>query len=104
MKTASSLISLLGAIVICTHIAHAMICFSCENETSNWKCLRMSFCSKEEQRCITIGTVSRTDNSSQVLITKKCAQRCPSEKDYPNRALNSLFCCEHTWCNIRPPK
>ncbi|XP_020667485.1 lymphocyte antigen 6E [Pogona vitticeps] len=104
MKTASFLLCFLGALALCVQIAHALICFQCENEASNWNCLRATRCSQGERRCVTIGTVTAKGNDSQVLITKKCAERCPSEKEYPNRALNSLFCCENCWCNLWPPK
>nr|XP_060627725.1 lymphocyte antigen 6E-like [Anolis sagrei ordinatus] len=104
MKAASFLISLLVTFAVCTQIAQALICFTCEDQTSNWACLRMTICPKEAKRCITVGTVSGTGNKSNVLITKKCAQSCPSERDFPNRTLNSIFCCENTWCNIGRPK
>uniref|UniRef100_H9G4X2 Snake toxin/toxin-like domain-containing protein n=1 Tax=Anolis carolinensis TaxID=28377 RepID=H9G4X2_ANOCA len=44
-------------------ISQALVCFTCEDQTSNWACLRMTICPKEEKRCITVGTVSGTGKS-----------------------------------------
>ncbi|XP_025030750.1 lymphocyte antigen 6E-like [Python bivittatus] len=74
--------------------AHSIICYTCKEQVSNWKCLGMTICSEQEQQC----------NDSKVLITKTYAEKCPSERDYPDRVLSSLFCCECSWCNIQPPK
>ncbi|XP_048338650.1 lymphocyte antigen 6E-like [Sphaerodactylus townsendi] len=103
MKRASLLGSVLIALV-CVHVAHALVCFTCEDQTSNWKCLRMSHCPEDKQRCLTIGTVSGRDDDSKLLITKKCVESCPSDREPADRASVSLFCCEKSFCNIASPK
>ncbi|KAL8181553.1 UNVERIFIED_CONTAM: hypothetical protein K2H54_006340 [Gekko kuhli] len=100
----ASFLSSLLSIVVCIHIAHATFCFTCEDQTSNWRCLRVTWCPGEDSRCLTMGTVSGAENDTTLLITKKCADKCPSEEDPVGRASNSLFCCEGHLCNIRPPK
>ncbi|XP_062986003.1 lymphocyte antigen 6E-like [Elgaria multicarinata webbii] len=101
MKAATFLLSLLGAVVVCTQIADSIICFTCEGQTSNWNCLGVTTCPEHQQRCLTIGTTSGTGNDTKVHITKKCAEKCPTERNSPS---NSLFCCESSLCNLWPPK
>ncbi|ETE59176.1 Lymphocyte antigen 6E, partial [Ophiophagus hannah] len=73
---------------------NSIVCFTCKEQILNWKCLDTTICSEGEKRC----------NDSKVLITKSCAKKCPSEKDYSEKVLSSLFCCDCSWCNILPPK
>ncbi|XP_058032752.1 lymphocyte antigen 6E-like [Ahaetulla prasina] len=104
MKKAEVLVVIFGVLVMGTPIADSIICFTCKEQISNWKCQDTTICSEQEKRCVTLGMVSGTGNDSKVLITKMCAEKCPSEKDYPEKALSSLFCCDCSWCNILPPK
>ncbi|KAK9402908.1 LY6E: Lymphocyte antigen 6E, partial [Crotalus adamanteus] len=90
--------------VFSSFAAESIICFTCQNQLSNWNCLGTTNCSQREKRCVTLGMVSGAGNDSRVLITKACARKCPSEKDYPEKALSSLFCCDCSWCNILPPR
>ncbi|XP_026571790.1 lymphocyte antigen 6E-like [Pseudonaja textilis] len=104
MKRGEVLFVIFSVLVMCTPIADSIVCFTCEEQVSNWKCLDATVCPEGEKRCITLGVVSGTGYDSKVLITKSCAKKCPSEKDYPEKALGSLFCCDCSWCNILPPK
>ncbi|XP_028594379.2 lymphocyte antigen 6E-like [Podarcis muralis] len=104
MKKASYLLSLLGAVIVCTQIAHSIICFTCERQPSNWKCLQMTICPDNENACLTMRDVDETGDSAKVLITKKCGQACPTESNNSSSAPKSVFCCKHNWCNLWPPK
>ncbi|XP_034982312.2 lymphocyte antigen 6E [Zootoca vivipara] len=104
MKKASYLLSLLGVAIVFTQIAHSIICFTCERQTSNWKCLGMTVCPDHEKRCLTMGDADKTGDDTKVLITKKCAQACPTEINNSSSGPKSLFCCENNWCNLWPPK
>ncbi|KAM6455887.1 lymphocyte antigen 6E-like [Liasis olivaceus] len=104
MKREEVLVVIFSVLVMCTQMTHSIICYTCKEQVSNWKCLGMTICSEREQQCVTFGIVSGMGNNSKVHITKTCAEKCPSERDYPDRVLSSLFCCECSWCNIQPPK
>uniref|UniRef100_A0A670ZW22 Snake toxin/toxin-like domain-containing protein n=1 Tax=Pseudonaja textilis TaxID=8673 RepID=A0A670ZW22_PSETE len=40
--------------------ADSIVCFTCEEQVSNWKCLDATVCPEGEKRCITLGVVSGT--------------------------------------------
>nr|XP_056709975.1 lymphocyte antigen 6E-like [Euleptes europaea] len=97
MKSTYFLAFLVGAALF-VGTAHSMMCFTCEQKSSNWGCLRMSSCPPNAQRCLTIAVPS--ENSSERLITKMCAPDCPMLTHFSS----SLYCCGYSWCNIWPPK
>ncbi|XP_048338526.1 lymphocyte antigen 6E-like [Sphaerodactylus townsendi] len=97
MKSTSFLAFVVGA-ALCVETVHSMMCFTCENQRSNWGCLRLSFCPSNAQKCLTVAAPLGTGNER--LITKMCTPDCPTLSSYSS----SLYCCGHSWCNIWPPK
>ncbi|XP_060098898.1 lymphocyte antigen 6E-like [Heteronotia binoei] len=99
MKSKYFLAILVGASLF-VEIAQSMMCFTCQEERSNWGCLRMSSCPQNAQKCLTIGSYSRIGGRIQRVITKMCAPECPTLSPYSS----SVYCCDHSWCNIWSPK
>ncbi|KAJ6661504.1 hypothetical protein lerEdw1_014413 [Lerista edwardsae] len=103
MRSISWLTFLLGTVAF-VEIAHALVCFSCEGEASNWKCLRMITCPEGAQNCLTIGSRSGNDSMASLLITKMCSQSCPTLSEKLRRRSSSVYCCGHSWCNFWGPR
>ncbi|NXD16409.1 LY6E protein, partial [Nothocercus nigrocapillus] len=82
--------------------AHALICFSCSDASSNWACLKPVKCGENENHCVTtyvgmgIGECSKSGQS----ISKGCAPICPSAGINLGIAAASVYCCDSFLCNI----
>ncbi|XP_077208999.1 lymphocyte antigen 6E-like [Paroedura picta] len=98
MKSKYFLAILVGAGLF-VGIGRSIMCFTCKEERSNWGCLRLSSCPQNAQKCLTISFYSGTGSRPERVVTKMCAPHCPSFSDYSS----SIYCCDHSWCNIWPP-
>uniref|UniRef100_A0A670I9J0 Snake toxin/toxin-like domain-containing protein n=1 Tax=Podarcis muralis TaxID=64176 RepID=A0A670I9J0_PODMU len=43
--------------------ADSIICFTCERQPTNWKCLQMTICPDNENACLTMRDVDETGES-----------------------------------------
>ncbi|XP_015270518.1 PREDICTED: lymphocyte antigen 6E-like, partial [Gekko japonicus] len=77
-------LAILVAAGLFMEIAHSMMCFTCQEERSNWGCLRMSSCPQNAQKCLTIASYSRTGGRPARVISKMCASECPTLSPYSN--------------------
>uniref|UniRef100_A0A8C3SXT0 UPAR/Ly6 domain-containing protein n=1 Tax=Chelydra serpentina TaxID=8475 RepID=A0A8C3SXT0_CHESE len=82
--------------------ADSLWCFTCENQRSNWSCLKATKCSNADKHCLTtvghagIGTFQDPGQR----ITKKCSPTCPQFNINLGIASYSTTCCESFLCNL----
>ncbi|XP_034981807.1 lymphocyte antigen 6E [Zootoca vivipara] len=97
MKTL--LVALLVAI-LCAGKAHSFFCYRCENEPSNWNCLKAVKCSEQDQFCTTITSTSGTGKNAVYQLSKRCTPTCT--ENFMDTGLTSVStkCCNSSFCNI----
>ncbi|CAM5107631.1 unnamed protein product, partial [Natator depressus] len=46
-------LAVLLAVILCAEQADSLWCFTCENQSSNWHCLKITKCSDADKHCLT---------------------------------------------------
>ncbi|XP_044863548.1 lymphocyte antigen 6E-like [Mauremys mutica] len=96
------LLTLLVA-VLCSSLAHSLVCFTCKDASSNWDCLASTTCASDENYCVTMYLGAGIGGHSGQSISKGCASVCPSAA--PGGGINigiaaaSVSCCSSFLCN-----
>uniref|UniRef100_A0A8D0BUW5 UPAR/Ly6 domain-containing protein n=1 Tax=Salvator merianae TaxID=96440 RepID=A0A8D0BUW5_SALMN len=85
---------------VCLGKAHALWCYRCENEPSNWNCVRSAKCAESEKFCTTIVTTTGLGKDSDYRVSKRCVPTCTENFVDTGRGSVSTKCCESSLCNI----
>ncbi|XP_006031128.1 lymphocyte antigen 6E-like [Alligator sinensis] len=93
------LFALLAA-VLCVEPAHLLVCFTCNDASSNWACLTPVACSDGENHCVTTYFSASVGSQSGQTISKGCASICPNAGINLGIAAASVTCCDSFLCNI----
>nr|XP_020667484.1 lymphocyte antigen 6E-like [Pogona vitticeps] len=97
MKTlwAALLVSL-----VCIGKVDSLWCYRCEDEPSNWNCMKMVKCAETDRYCTTTVTTSGRDNNVSYRLNKKCVPTCTENFIDTGMGSVSTKCCESSLCNI----
>ncbi|KAJ7417697.1 Lymphocyte antigen 6E [Pitangus sulphuratus] len=93
------LVALLAA-VLCAQPASSLFCYTCENEHSNWNCLKTYKCEDHEKFCTTTYSSAGIGKDVGHRITKKCSVDCPETNVNFGLAAFSTKCCSTSLCNF----
>ncbi|NXL33190.1 LY6E protein, partial [Glaucidium brasilianum] len=80
----------------------SLMCFTCQDASSNIECLKAATCSEHEKYCLTTYSTrgfGKCDNRNQ-RISKKCSAFCPTIDLNIGIAGVATSCCETSLCNI----
>lgn len=83
--------------------AHSLVCFTCNDQQSNWNCLWPKTCQSTDNYCVTVSAAAGFGNVNLgYTLNKGCAQFCPRENINVNLGVASVntHCCQHSFCNI----
>ncbi|KFQ38477.1 Lymphocyte antigen 6E, partial [Mesitornis unicolor] len=78
----------------------SLFCYTCENEHSNWNCLKTYKCEDHEKHCITTYNSAWSGKDMEYRITKKCSVDCPATDVNFGVAAHSTKCCSTSLCNF----
>ncbi|XP_044864170.1 lymphocyte antigen 6E-like [Mauremys mutica] len=70
--------------------AHSLVCFTCKDASSNWRCLAPTMCRSAENNCVTEYSILETGGHSGQSISKQCSVHCPG----------GVSCCSFSFCNF----
>ncbi|CAM4493580.1 unnamed protein product [Lepidochelys kempii] len=90
------LVALLAA-ALCAEQGHSFMCYTCQGETSNKYCMKISMCAKEDKYCVTIKDVIDAGYESKYRISKMCSPECPKMQ---GKTAAKVFCCDKLLCNV----
>ncbi|XP_065256245.1 lymphocyte antigen 6E-like [Emys orbicularis] len=94
-------LAVLLAVVLCAQQADSLWCFVCENQSSNWSCLKVTKCSAADKYCLTtVGYAGIGMWTARRRITKKCSPTCPEFNINLGLASYSTTCCKTSLCNV----
>ncbi|KAM6454436.1 lymphocyte antigen 6E-like [Liasis olivaceus] len=80
---------------------YPLMCFVCENQSSNLQCLHLRRCAEKEKFCVTtVGSYEIGWMTFRKRITKKCSSFCPDLHMMLGFASFGTSCCQYSWCNI----
>ncbi|XP_006879500.1 PREDICTED: lymphocyte antigen 6E [Elephantulus edwardii] len=91
---------LLAALLGVDQVPAVLMCFSCENQKSNYHCLKPTLCSSFDKYCVTetkSGGIGDLVNFGQT-VTKGCSQTCPTTVNLGLVSVNR-YCCKSFLCN-----
>lgn len=82
--------------------ARALVCFSCENQQSNFYCLKPTICSDSDNYCV---TVSASAGIGKVVdfgrtLNKGCSPICPGPSVDIGVMAVGTHCCQSFLCNF----
>ncbi|NXH49063.1 LY6E protein, partial [Dicaeum eximium] len=80
--------------------ASSLFCYVCDNEHSNWNCLKTYKCEDHEKYCLTTYSTTGFGKDAAQRITKKCSVDCPETNVNFGVAAYSTKCCSSHLCNI----
>ncbi|KAG6921923.1 lymphocyte antigen 6E-like, partial [Chelydra serpentina] len=80
--------------------AHSLVCFTCQDASSNWDCLSSTTCQSDENYCVTTYLGGGIGGHSGQSISKGCAAVCPSVGINIGILAASVSCCSSFLCNI----
>ncbi|NXO84731.1 LY6E protein, partial [Sitta europaea] len=78
--------------------ASSLFCYVCEDEHSNWNCMRAYKCEDHEKFCTTTYSTAGKDMGHR--ITKKCSVDCPETNVNFGKTAYSTKCCSTHLCNF----
>ncbi|XP_053839717.1 lymphocyte antigen 6E-like isoform X1 [Vidua macroura] len=93
------LVALLAA-VLCAQQASSLFCYICDNEHSNWNCMKTYKCEDHEKYCTTTYSTAGIGKDMGHRITKKCSVDCPETNVNFGVAAYSTKCCSTSLCNF----
>nr|XP_056710605.1 lymphocyte antigen 6E-like [Euleptes europaea] len=100
-ETMKSFVVILLCVLLCADQVHSLVCFSCERQRRNWRCLKPTKCSSEDNFCVTtVSTYGMTFLTRRRRISKRCSPTCPSFNINLGFASYSATCCQHFLCNL----
>ncbi|XP_033011828.1 lymphocyte antigen 6E-like [Lacerta agilis] len=88
------------AVLLCVERVAALTCFQCENEESNWSCLKPKTCNSEDKHCVTKFFGGGIGDNNKKSISKYCSPVCPKGGIDIGIMAFSLDCCDYDLCNI----
>ncbi|XP_053806150.1 lymphocyte antigen 6E-like isoform X3 [Vidua chalybeata] len=80
--------------------ASSLFCYVCDNEHSNWNCLKTYKCEDHEKYCTTTYSTAGFGKDMGHRITKKCSVDCPETNVNFGVAAYSTKCCSTSLCNF----
>ncbi|NXC98729.1 LY6E protein, partial [Certhia brachydactyla] len=80
--------------------ASSLFCYTCDNEHSNWNCLKTYKCEDHEKFCTTTYSTAGMGKDMGHRITKKCSVDCPDTNVNFGIASYSTKCCSTSLCNF----
>ncbi|NXT66070.1 LY6E protein, partial [Chaetops frenatus] len=80
--------------------ASSLFCYTCDNEHSNWNCLKTYKCEDHEKYCTTTYSTAGIGKDMGHRITKKCSVDCPETNVNFGVASYSTKCCSTSLCNF----
>uniref|UniRef100_A0A8C3I464 UPAR/Ly6 domain-containing protein n=1 Tax=Chrysemys picta bellii TaxID=8478 RepID=A0A8C3I464_CHRPI len=87
--------------MLCAPFAgHSLMCYTCQGETSNKYCMKISMCAKEDHYCVTIKDVVGAGYKSKYRISKMCSPECPKAITKQGKMGAKVFCCDKLLCNV----
>uniref|UniRef100_A0A8C2TGP1 Lymphocyte antigen 6E-like n=1 Tax=Coturnix japonica TaxID=93934 RepID=A0A8C2TGP1_COTJA len=78
----------------------SLFCYTCENEHSNWNCLKTYKCEEHENYCTTTYSAAGFGKDMGYRITKKCSADCPETNTDFGVVAISTKCCKTSLCNF----
>ncbi|KAF7237211.1 Lymphocyte antigen 6E [Varanus komodoensis] len=97
MKT---LLTALLVAILCMGKVHALWCYRCENEPSNWNCIKLVKCAETDSYCSTTVTTSRQGKDTDYRLSKGCAPTCTENNMVTSLGSVSTSCCQRYGCNF----
>ncbi|KAB0359775.1 hypothetical protein FD754_003931 [Muntiacus muntjak] len=93
---------LLLAALLGVERAHCLMCFTCQNQKSNWYCLKPTICSDTDSYCVTMSTSAGLANVVDLgySLNKFCSPICGSTSISLGVASMGTSCCQSFLCNI----
>uniref|UniRef100_A0A452ILU8 UPAR/Ly6 domain-containing protein n=1 Tax=Gopherus agassizii TaxID=38772 RepID=A0A452ILU8_9SAUR len=94
-------LAVLLAVVLRAQQADSLWCFTCENQSNNLSCLKITKCSDVDKHCLTtVGYAGIGMWTARRRITKKCSPTCPQFNINLGIASYSTTCCKSFLCNL----
>ncbi|KAJ7338205.1 hypothetical protein JRQ81_010891 [Phrynocephalus forsythii] len=86
--------------IVCIGKANSLWCYRCEDEPSNWNCMKMVKCAETDKFCTTTINSSGKDKNISYRLSKKCVPTCT--ENFIDTGLGSIStkCCENSLCNF----
>uniref|UniRef100_A0A8C9L2H7 Lymphocyte antigen 6E-like n=1 Tax=Serinus canaria TaxID=9135 RepID=A0A8C9L2H7_SERCA len=81
-------------------LASSLFCYICDNEHSNWNCMKTYKCEDHEKYCTTTYSTAGFGKDVGHRITKKCSVDCPETNVNFGMAAYSTKCCSTSLCNF----
>ncbi|XP_034981808.1 lymphocyte antigen 6E-like [Zootoca vivipara] len=92
---------LLCVLLFCTNEVHPLVCFTCEQSSSNWSCLKPTKCSENDKHCLTtVASFKIGFLTMQKRITKRCSPSCPNLNMDMGIGSFGTSCCQSSFCNL----
>ncbi|XP_072458982.1 lymphocyte antigen 6E-like [Notamacropus eugenii] len=87
------------AVLLFVEQAHTLVCFTCTKKKGTLGCLKISFCSVDDQYCVS-QTVSSVLGHQAKTISKYCSPICPTSGITTGVTVVTSRCCKVHLCNI----
>ncbi|KAM9689540.1 lymphocyte antigen 6E isoform 1-T2 [Dama dama] len=93
---------LLLAALLGVEQAHCLMCFTCQNQKSNWYCLKPTICSDTDSYCVTTSVSAGLKGMVDLgySLNKFCSPICGSTNLNFGVASMDSSCCQSFLCNI----
>ncbi|XP_019409090.1 PREDICTED: lymphocyte antigen 6E-like [Crocodylus porosus] len=80
--------------------ADSLVCYVCDNEKSNWSCLKPQSCAKHDEYCVTTHSTVGLGKDKEPRVSKYCSPFCPETNLNIGIASFSASCCNTFLCNF----
>ncbi|KAM6148258.1 lymphocyte antigen 6E-like [Rhynchocyon petersi] len=82
--------------------AHALMCFSCKDQKSNWSCLKPTVCASTDKYCVTMVTSASIGKVVDFgrYLNKGCSPICPGPSVDLGVMAVGTQCCTDNLCNV----
>ncbi|XP_054841385.1 lymphocyte antigen 6E-like [Eublepharis macularius] len=88
-------------VLLCADQVHSLVCFTCEQQSRNWRCLKPTKCSSQDNYCLTtVTTTGLSFLTRKRKISKRCSPVCPAFHMNLGFVSYSSSCCQHFLCNL----
>ncbi|XP_048338580.1 lymphocyte antigen 6E-like [Sphaerodactylus townsendi] len=88
------------AVLLCVERVSSLVCFHCDNESTNWNCLSMKTCDDTDKYCVTKYLGGGYGENRKQSISKGCSPMCPQGGVDLGVMAFSVKCCETHLCNV----
>ncbi|XP_063155797.1 lymphocyte antigen 6E-like [Candoia aspera] len=85
--------------LLCLQTVSSLTCFTCDKAESNWGCMNMATCDKNDKYCITKYFGGGIGENHKQSISKGCSPICPQGGIDLGLVAFSVKCCETSLCN-----